>query len=171
EKDVGGEDIPPEKVESETKTITEGGNTVTGTEFSRQLDFTALSSSTSTSSTTPTTSSTTPVDILPKPHPHPQQQHQNQIPQPKGPSIQPPPQTPLPVTHAKPSPSSHADPPAKSLSSSPFVVPPPFVARPTLLPVYCECFASGIYCDDATAQIVLTMLRMRPLGKRPWKLL
>ncbi|KAI3898921.1 hypothetical protein MKW92_015511 [Papaver armeniacum] len=198
EKVDGGKDFPPEKGESETtKTNTEGGNTVNGTtvlkKLARQLDFTALSSSsssTSNSSTTPTpktTSTTTPVAILPKPHPQQQQQQQqNQIPQPKGPSIQQRPQTPLPVPHVKSSlSSSPAVPPAKSLSSSPFVVPPPppppLVARPALvktespgarpranaevkdgtpkkpkqcncknsrcLKLYCECFASGVYCD------------------------
>ncbi|KAI3910944.1 hypothetical protein MKW92_038001 [Papaver armeniacum] len=174
EKVEGGDDFPPEKVESEmTKTITERGNTVNGTELTRQLDFTVFSSSISTSSTTPTTSSTTSAVVI-LPEPHPQQQHQNQIPQPKGPSMQPPPQTPLPVTHAK-----------SSLSSSPAAPPPspPLAALPTLLPVkteslnarpwanaevkdgtrkklkechckhsrclklYCECFASGVYCD------------------------
>ncbi|KAI3872469.1 hypothetical protein MKX03_023209 [Papaver bracteatum] len=188
EKVEGGDDFPPVKVESETtKTITERGNSVNGTESTRQLDFTVFSSSTSTSSTTPTTSSTTSA-VVNLPEPHPQQEHQNQIPQPKGPSIPPPPQTPLPVTHANSSlSSSPAVPPAKSLSSSPFVVPPPpsppLADLPTLLPVktespnarpranaevkdgsrkklkqcdckhsrclklYCECFASGVYCD------------------------
>ncbi|KAI3938743.1 hypothetical protein MKW98_011895 [Papaver atlanticum] len=117
-----------------------GGNTVHGTEFSRQLNYAVFSSSTTTtnSSTPPRTSSTTPVAILPKPQPQ-QQQQQNQIPQRKGPLIQLHPQTPLPITHAKSSLSSSAAvPPAKSLSS-PFVVgpppPPPLAARPTLLPV------------------------------------
>lgn len=128
-------DFPPRNVQSDTNTVTTATSDFPPKKLARQLDFTALGGASTTV-------------VLPE-HPQLNPLQQAQVHMPPQVVLTPvPPPTTLPVRPVKPeSPRSRGRPNVEVKDGTPKRQKQCNCKHSRCLKLYCECFASGIYCD------------------------